>query len=101
MFNYLFIQRWTVNTCDTKFEYCLLQTENTSQQSSEESVEVSTHIVCTLHITMYRITEVLNHILRAVYFSCNFHDNFLNYYNIKFESKSVKGQNLKINYVAE
>lgn len=60
--------------CDTKFEYCLLQTENTSQQSPEESVEVST---------------------------CNFHDNFLNYLDIKFESKSVQGQNLKINYVTE
>lgn len=29
--------------CDTELEYCLLQTENTSQQSVEESVEVSTH----------------------------------------------------------
>lgn len=87
--------------CNAKFEYCLLQTENTSQQSSEESVEVSTHTVFTFHITKYSITEVLNHILRAVCFSCNFHESFLNYLNIKFEWESVQGQNLKITSVTE
>lgn len=69
--------------CDTELEYCLLQTENTSQQSAEESVEVSTHKMFTLPITN-SITEALNHILRVMYFCCNFHKIFLNYLKIKF-----------------
>lgn len=69
--------------CDTELEYCLLQTENTSQQSVEESVEVSTHKVFTLPITN-SITEALNHILRVMYFYCNFHKIFFTYLKIKF-----------------
>lgn len=69
--------------CDNELEYCLLQTENTSQQSVEESVEVSTHKVFTLPITN-SITEALNHILRVMYFYCNFHKIFFTYLKIKF-----------------
>lgn len=69
--------------CDNELEYCLLQTENTSQQSAEESVEVSTHKVFTLPITN-SITEALNHILRVMYFYCNFHKIFFTYLKIKF-----------------
>lgn len=69
--------------CDNELEYCWLQTENTSQQSAEESVEVSTHKVFTLPITN-SITETLNHILRVMYFYCNFHKIFFTYLKIKF-----------------
>lgn len=69
--------------CDNELEYCWLQTENTSQQSAEESVEVSTHKVFTLPITN-SITEALNHILRVMYFYCNFHKIFFTYLKIKF-----------------
>lgn len=69
--------------CDNELEYCLLQTENTSQQSAEESVEVSTHKVFTLPITN-SITEALNHILRVMYFYCNFLKIFFTYLKIKF-----------------
>lgn len=69
--------------CDNELEYCLLQTENTSQQSAEESVEVSTHKVFTLPITN-SITEALNHILRVMFFYCNFHKIFFTYLKIKF-----------------
>lgn len=69
--------------CDNELEYCLLQTENTSQQSAEESVEVSTHKVFTLPTTN-SITEALNHILRVMYFYCNFHKIFFTYLKIKF-----------------
>lgn len=69
--------------CDNELEYCLLQTENTSQQSAEESVEVSTHKMFTLPITN-SITEALNHILRVMYFYCNFHKIFFTYLKIKF-----------------
>lgn len=69
--------------CDNELEYCLLQTENTSQQSAEESVEVSTHKVFTLPITN-SITEALNHILRVMYFYCNIHKIFFTYLKIKF-----------------
>lgn len=69
--------------CDTELEYCLLQTENTSQQSAEESVEVSTHKMFTLPITN-SITEALHHILRVMYFYCNFHKIFFTYLKIKF-----------------
>lgn len=69
--------------CDNELEYCLLQTENTLQQSVEESVEVSTHKVFTIPITN-SITEALNHILRVMYFYCNFHKIFFTYLKIKF-----------------